>query len=385
MPAASQRPSRVAAAGLLFLLLGCQRADVESTAQSASLPPTVDRAASPPAEETPEPASAEPTEPVPTDAFPTFGVALTPPEGWRAELSRPQVGFLARWLPDTEDPDDWAQFAAEVRPLRGNAEQRRAEEDRLAAPFERGGYRRSQITLAGEPATRYDAPPLPTGAERRPVPSPVIVASRGGLVYRTLFLLNDPTDDAPVEPVLASWQWADPAPVAEHLRVETPQSLFDGLGELNLPAIARIDPEFTSADAAGFTVFDYRAAQDAIIFVFERDLTPEPPSLREHVVGYAELIEGRTKLDLPLAFNQLPDLPNVYASEMLQGQFEDGGQMVGRLCRYAVWRPRAGALIRIQAVVNNEVLAEPAELAAAVAAVDRAFRSCSGLLGVGGK
>ena len=111
--------------------------------------------------------------------------------------------------------------------------------------------------------------------------------------------------------------------------------------------------------------------------VFERDLKPDPESLREHVVSYAKSIEDRAGLDSPLSFSPAEGRTDLYMSDPIEGQFAEDGQTVRRLCRYAVWRPKSGAIIRVQAVINNEVFSTDERLAAAVRAVGRVFASCS--------
>lgn len=376
-----------AAASLLVALAGCQPDAAPASAPTATeepAPSTETKAQSresTPAVEplTPTPTVAEevPEEAGPTERFPSFGLAFTAPEGWRAEPELPRFGFLGRWLPPGDDADDWSQFAVDLRSLGGSAEARAQAYRQAIAQWVGRGYRQTEIDLDGVEAVRLDAPPLAPGAERQPVPSPILITRRSRILYRTLFLLNDPQQTADAEALFESWRWIEPTTVVQHLELSAPQSLFDGLGEIRVPAIARVDPEFGSEDSLGFTTFDYNRLQDALIVVFERDLKPDPESLREHVVSYAKSIEGRAGLDSPLSFSLAEGRTDLYTSDPIEGQFEEGGRTVRRLCRYAVWRPKTGAIIRLQAVINNEVFSNDERLAAAVRAVDRVFKSCS--------
>ncbi|QDT70555.1 hypothetical protein MalM25_35040 [Planctomycetes bacterium MalM25] len=341
----------------------------ETTAESTPAPEGVSGVVS-----EPEPAGGEPE---PSESLPTFGVAFTPPAGWRAEPALPRIGFVGRWLPGNDDPDDWSQFAIDLNPLVGSAEERAQRYRQAIARFERLGYRRSDFELDGVEAVRLDAPPLPPGAERRPVPSPILMTRRSRILYRTLYLLNDPEQTAEVDQLIEDWRWIEPTPVVEHLGLSEPQSLFEGLGTIRVPAISRVDAEFKSEDAIGFTAYDYSKLQDAILLVCERDLKPDPPALSEHVISYSESIEDRAGLDRPIAFDRAEGRQDLYTSESIEGQFEVDGRTVSRLCRYAVWRPKTGAIIRVQAVINNEVFSTKEQLAAAVRAVDAVFKSCS--------
>lgn len=343
----------------------------------AAEPEGGDAAAPEPVEESAPQPVPEPQEPQPSGSYPTFGVAFTPPAGWIAEPTLPLVGFLGRWLPDNDDSDDWSQFAVDLRPLTGSAEERAQSYRRAIARFERRGYRRSELELAGVEAVRLDAPAQEPGAERRPMPSPVLLTRRSRMLYSVLFLLNDPAQTAEVDQLIAGWRWVEPTSVIEHLGLSEPQSLFDGLGSIRVPAISRVGPEFQSEDVIGFNAYDYSTLQDAILLVCERDPKPDPPALSEHVISYAESIEGRAGLERPLAFNRVEGRRDLYTSEPIEGRFEEGGLPVSRLCRYAVWRPRDGAIIRMQAVINNEVFTTKSQIAAAVRAVDQVFASCS--------
>ena len=372
----------------LVAIAGCQpnadtapvaTEEAANTTEAAAQPPAAAPTVEPPvpAQAPAEPTPDEPAEPGPTERFPTFGVAFTPPEGWEAEPTLPRFGFLGRWLPAGDDPEDWSQFAVDLRAQTGSAEQRAQTYRQAIAQWTQRGYRRSDLDLDGVQAVRLDAPQLTPGAERRPLPSPVLITRRSRILYRTLFLLNDPQQTSEAEVLFASWRWIEPTTVVQQLELSEPQSLFDGLGTVRVPAIARVDPEFESDNLIGFTTYDYNRLQDALIVVFERDLEPDPESLREHVVSYAKSIEGRAGLEQPLSFSLAQGRTDLYTSDPIEGQFEEDGRTVLRLCRYAVWRPKSGAIIRLQAVINNEVFSNDDRLAEAVRAVDRVFKSCS--------
>ncbi len=385
---ARRRLNLCLAAGLLLGLPACEPVDrpapVSPTGSAEGAPAVaaepdfeLARPEPSPGRTAAEPALSEPRDPGPTESFPTFGLAFTPPDGWRAERERLPFGFLGRCLPSDGDPDDWSQFAVDLRTLVGSAEQRAGAYRQAIDRWVRRGYRPTEFDLDGVEAVRLDAPPLAPNAERRPVPSPILITRRSRMLYRTLFLLNDPSRTPEVDRLVRGWRWIEPTAVAQHLELSEPQPLFDGLGEIRVPAIARIDPEFSSEDSAGYTVYDYQHWQDALILVCERDLDPDPALLREHVVSYAKSIEGRAELGEPLSFSQAEGRRDLYTSEPIEGRFEEGGRTVRRLCRYAVWRPKGGVLVRLQAVINNEVFTDKQQLAQAVRAVDGIFASCS--------
>ncbi|MEM8864032.1 MAG: hypothetical protein AAGF31_00610 [Planctomycetota bacterium] len=335
----------------------------------AAVEPREGNAAATPAETAPKPLQEKDSQEV---RFPTFGVTLKPPTGWVADDSLLPVGVLARWLPAGAAEEDWSQFAVDVRPIAAGQTARQA-----AAMFEKRGYRRTAARLGGFAAERLDAPPLKAGAEPRPRPSPLLIARRGERLWRLLFLFNDPEDAAEIDEVIASWQWIPLEPVSDHLQPGAPQPILGGVGTMQLPAIARVDASLSLQDSVAYSVYDYGAVQDAIIFACHLKPVTANANLSALAVLYAEQIEENADLGELIAFDALPSRPNVFASEVIRGEFVVDGQTVNRYSRYAVWQPHPDVVVRIQTVVNAEVFTTQDSLRSALEAVSRCLASCS--------
>ncbi len=365
------RPLLLPIAGLLLLAPGCERAAPER-----------------PADPQPVGATATPVEP-PTatdlpagyDDFPTFGLAVRPPDGWRRDPEMAPSGFVGRWLPDGAGDDDWSQFAIDLQPSRGRSLRGSAE------PFTRQGYSLAEFQLDGFPAIRLTKPQVGEDAlpeeikQNRAMPSPVVASSRGGSIYRMLFLLDGAEELPLADASINSWKWRDTAPAVDHLELGEPTRVLDSSATIRVPLIARRDLSMQRPGAEGIVVFDYRAQQDAILLAIETADPNNGDTLELQTQRYAEQVESRTRLDAMLRF--APALrgreSHVWVSDPLGMSFKtEEGRDVQRLSLYAVWRPTDGKFVWLQFVINNEVISEPEDLKKAVDAIRQIVQSCSG-------
>ncbi|MEN1681282.1 MAG: hypothetical protein AAGJ46_16965 [Planctomycetota bacterium] len=358
-----------------FLCVGCTSKPAPDQAEAAaesSAPPATRRDAALASAPTPD-------EPIDREVvFPTFGVALTPPEGWQAESAQPPAGFLGRWLPADAAADDWSQFSLDLRVGAGDGVA-----SRFAEILEGRGYKRSNARMAGGSALRLDAPPTDPGVgsdaesnDAPPTPSPVFLVGRGESLWRLLFLLPTGADTAVAEDVAASVRWLPAEPIENHLKLGAAQ-VVHGCGTIRTPSISRTDPSFAQEGAEAFTAFDYRAGQDGLIMAFYRRPARENDSLGAQAAVYAEHVEERTGIEGVLRFRVTENNPDVMMSDPLVGEFPSGDKTVTRQSVYAVWRAQNDMFIRCQAVVNDEVFSNQEAVARALDMVRRCFETCS--------
>ncbi len=355
---------------LLCALVGCDASTPPETPKPSEAAQPAKRQAA----ETPPPALVlRPRE----EVFPTAGVGLIPPPSWSAEAEMPLTGFLARWLPDGAGDDDWSQFTVEVSAARGQTTKR------LAEPFIAKGYESTSITIDGLPAVRLALP----GAHQQkhdaltPRVSPIYLVVRGSNLYRILFILERDDQLTLADEVAANWRWQPETPAAEALELGPPQPVLGGALSMRLPKSARRAPdEGDPVTSAVYIVYDFLAHQDALVIGLElREITAERTNTDE-AFAYAAEVEEHTKLSDLLVIKPLPENDQVWASAPLVGKFEVPGptgapREVERVSQFALWRVGPTKLLRLQFVVNREVVSTDEQLAKAAAAIDELLPS----------
>ncbi len=367
--------------GLYLLLVGCQQRGAAPTNQVAPTSREDAAAQTAPAGTTASPAPGESKFAAGYQVYPTFGLAVRPPEGWHRDAKLPPVGFVGRWLPVGAGEEDWSQFAIDLQPARGKSLRGAAE------PFMRQGYASEELQLDGFPALRLALPPAAEDAtpealrSRRLTPSPVVICKRGGLLYRMLFLLDGPEELPLADGAIASWRWRDTAPVVDHLELGDPTPVLENLATLRAPEPARRDLSMIRPGADGLVAFDYRAEQDALLIGLELADPKNGDTLEKQALRYAEQVESRTRLNGMLRFAPDVEKPSnhVWISQPLAMSFQtEAGKEVQRLSVYAVWQPQKDTFIWVQFVVNNEVVSEPDDMTKTLEAVRAIAQSFSG-------
>jgi hypothetical protein len=354
---------------LILLTIGC--------AEPAATPvpaPIEAKPAKPQAAETAPPAPAlRPRE----EVFPTAGVGLIPPTGWSAEAETPLTGFLARWLPTGAGEDDWSQFTVEVSATRGQTTKR------LAEPFVAKGYESTSITIDGLPAVRLvlSGPHTQNKQAQAPRVSPVYLAVRGSNLYRMLFILERDDQLTLADEVAANWRWRPETPAAESLELGLPQPVLGGALKLRLPKAARRAPdEGDPATSAMYIVYDFLGHQDALVIGLELRTIAAERTNTDEAFTYAAEVEEHTKLSDLLVIKPLPANDQVWASAPLVGKFEVPGPTgapheVERVSQFALWRVAPTKLLRLQFVVNREVVTSDELLAKTAAAINEMLQS----------
>ncbi|QDU88182.1 hypothetical protein Pla175_15540 [Pirellulimonas nuda] len=357
---------------LTLLTAGCEKpapAPPAPAAREAAAPPTA-----------PVGTPAEAGLPAGYDDFPTFGLAIKPPPGWRRDPAMAPAGFVGRWLPENDADDDWSQFAIDLQPSRGKSLRGAAD------LFTRQGYALEEFQLDGFPAVRLTKPSVPKDANpelverHRSMPSPVVACARGGSIYRILFLLDGPQELPLATATIQSWRWRDTARAVDHLELGDPVAVLDNVGTLRIPKAARRDLTMQGPGSDGIVVFDYRAEQDAILMALEVADPENGDTLQLQTQRYSEQVESHTRLNAMIRFAPEPKskLEHVWVSDPLEMSFQtEDGRDVKRLSLYAVWRPHADKFVRMQFVINNEVISEPEDIEKAVEAIRAIVQSCS--------
>ncbi|MEM6655213.1 MAG: hypothetical protein AAF596_05360 [Planctomycetota bacterium] len=299
------------------------------------------------------------------------------PDGWFVDPEPPQAGFVARWAADRDPNGSWSQFTVNLRPRRG------LDPSQAARSWISRGYRMTKAELDGARAVRLDYDP-PAGAadvDASRKPTPVYIALNAGMLYSVLFLLDDDAPSDLVDDVLAGWRWIDFEPLAPHLGLGEPVAAFGGPGTLRLPRPVRLDPSLSSDTVNAYQAFDFAGGQDGWLASLEKIAAPpgnKKYALERAAIAYAELIERNTGINTLLTFKPLPGTPHVLACPPITGQFPDGGGgTVTRSNRYAIWQPSPDTLIRLQFVINDEVIYGREQTEAAFAAIDAVLASCS--------
>lgn len=349
---------------MLLLAVGCAEPTTTPTPAPSNAP-----ANKPQAAETSPPAPAlRPRE----EVFPTAGVGLIPPATWSAESESPLTGFLARWLPDSAGDDDWSQFTVEVSAARGQTTKRFAE------PLIAKGYESTAITIDGLPAVRLALP----GAHQQqhdaqtPRVSPIYLVVRGSNLYRMLFILEQDDQVTLADEVAANWRWRPETPAAESLELGPPQPVLGGALKMRLPKAARRAPDEGDPNvSAMYIAYDFLAHQDALVIGLElRDIAAERTNTDE-AFAYAAEVEEHTRLNDLLVIKPLPEHDQVWASAPLVGKFEVPGptgapREVERVSQFALWRVAPTKLLRLQFVINREVVSTDDQLQKTAAAIN---------------
>ncbi|HXE55174.1 MAG TPA: hypothetical protein VN541_19280 [Tepidisphaeraceae bacterium] len=175
--------------------------------------------------------------------FPTAGISVDSPPGWR-QVPPEHGRTVTRWLGPDSKPDDIREMIAiDVSRNRGSARDAAT----MLASLWGGHVVDDHKTLAGEPAFLVEAEPKRPGLQ----PLAAYVAVHGDNVYA---LEGGATPGhslvEQMELVRASWKWIPLEPPSLHLEFrQEPESLLDGKVNVNFPAAMH-----TFSDKTGLAV-----------------------------------------------------------------------------------------------------------------------------------
>ncbi len=300
-----------------------------------------------------------------------FGFSLDPPRGWEAEQATQPVHFAARWLPKNQPDTDISQFTVQVTPTTVVSFDQLVSNTKVPT-----GYDSERIKLDGVDALEIRHPKMAglVGGEK-PLLGPVVLAMHDGREYRIAFLLDSRDEIVAARNVLKSWRWQPTTPAIDLLQLGSSQAILGGKAKMKVPKSARQDLSMVTPSTDSYIVYDYAGKQDAIVMGAEWIESPDS-TLSQQTFDYAEQIEQNTRLNALLNFSPLSDAPHVMVSEPIVGEFPGEIGPVRRTSRYAVWQVEPGKFVHLQFVINDEMLRDESDHAAANEAIQEMLGSC---------
>jgi len=228
--------------------------------------------------------------------FPTFGLSVASPAGWR-RATDVTLGQVARWERGGGKQPVRASLVIEIEPgTRLTLAQRVAQLQRLF----RGKVLDAHAMLDGMPAVRMKFP----GSTSLPRHD-VLVAKREAHMYLLELhaAMDAKTDDA-WHTLLKGWKWIPFESPVGHLQLALqPVSLFDGLMTFQAPEVLRPFP-LGSQTQAKLAVVDYRT--DIMALDIDAQVLPNPGhlTLDQLKASYAAQVQQLLKLNTPVVWKE---------------------------------------------------------------------------------
>jgi len=275
--------------------------------------------------------------------FPTYGVALTAPSGWKRI---PEGGGweMARWTP--ADRAGRAFLIVEVH----DAGKRSLDEwARSFAQETKAGVEPAKEGLAGERTLRLVVPGQHAGFW----PRSGLMAVHGPCMV-LVYVVADRAEgaEAAVEDLRRGWTWIKMEHPDEHLQpASRAVAVLGGLAVLRMPEVVRPMVERNpSRDNMMLHIYDHVAGRPGIVIDIQK--VPKSPEVSPQDVlnGWGRAMADRLKLDQPPKITAKHDAPFRAILEPLivplpEGTVPPGGEKM--TTRYAVIFPSAESLLSI--------------------------------------